>query len=146
MYENPLDDSNTEFNQVLELLEKTNQNVFITGDAGTGKSTLLKYFVENTQKDVVVLAPTGLAAINAGGQTIHKFCLFPPRFVRPEDIQITKNPLQKTLIAELKTIIIDEISMVRADQLDGIDRFLRLNRKNNLPFGGVQIFISYRRL
>jgi ATP-dependent exoDNAse (exonuclease V) alpha subunit len=143
MYENPLDDSNTEFNQVLELLEKTNQNVFITGDAGTGKSTLLKYFVENTQKDVVVLAPTGLAAINAGGQTIHKFCLFPPRFVRPEDIQITKNPLQKTLIAELKTIIIDEISMVRADQLDGIDRFLRLNRKNNLPFGGVQmIFVG----
>lgn len=143
MYENPLDDSNTEFNQVLELLENTNQNVFITGDAGTGKSTLLKYFVENTQKDVVVLAPTGLAAINAGGQTIHKFCLFPPRFVRPEDIQITKNPLQKILLAELKTIIIDEISMVRADQLDGIDRFLRLNRKNNLPFGGVQmIFVG----
>ena len=136
-----LDGQNQEFNQVIELLENTNQNIFITGDAGTGKSTLLKFFVEHTLKNVVVLAPTGLAAINAGGQTIHKFCLFPPRFVRREDIQTTKNPIHKNVIKNVQTIIIDEVSMVRADQLDGIDKFLRLNRKSYLPFGGVQIVL-----
>jgi ATP-dependent DNA helicase PIF1 len=143
MYQNTLDDSNKEFTKALDLMENSSEHLFITGEAGTGKSTLLKHFVSNTTKDVVVLAPTGLAAINARGQTIHKFCLLPPRFVMPEDVQTTKNPVQKKLIQEVKTIIIDEVSMVRADQMDAIDRFLRLNRRKNIPFGGVQmIFVG----
>jgi energy-coupling factor transporter ATP-binding protein EcfA2 len=143
MYQNTLDSENMEFTRTLELMENTQEHLFITGEAGTGKSTLLKHFVANTTKDVVVLAPTGLAAINARGQTIHKFCLLPPRFVRPEDVQTAKNPQQRKMIEGIQTIIIDEISMVRADQMDAIDRFLRLNRKKNMPFGGVQmIFVG----
>lgn len=136
-----VDPENKEFVNILDLMENTNSNLFITGEAGTGKSTLLRYFVSTTIKNVAVLAPTGLAAINAGGQTIHKFCLFPPRFITPEDIKITKNPIHKKLLQQLDTILLDEISMVRADQFDGIDRFLRINRKKNLPFGGVQMIL-----
>lgn len=132
---------NPEFEQALNLMHDSNQHLFITGRAGTGKSTLLKHFVQNTQKKVVVLAPTGIAAIQVRGQTIHSFCGFPPHPVNLDHIRKRK---KDTLYKELDTIIIDEISMVRADLLDGIDHFMRINGKNrSQPFGGCQmIFIG----
>ncbi|GAB4149361.1 MAG: hypothetical protein OHK0017_13300 [Patescibacteria group bacterium] len=136
-----VDQNNLEFTNALYLMEDTDSNLFITGEAGTGKSTLLKFFVANSRKNVAVLAPTGLAAINAGGQTIHKFCQFPPRMMTSESIQEVKIPAQKQILKHLQTLVIDEISMVRADMFDGIDLFLRLNRRINLPFGGVQLIL-----
>jgi len=133
---------NEQFKKAIDLMENSNKNIFITGKAGTGKSTLLTYFRENTKKDVVILAPTGVAAINVNGVTIHSFFYFKP------DITINKIKKLKGKAAKIykkiDTIVIDEISMVRADLLDCIDFFLRLNGKNkNLPFGGIQmIFIG----
>ncbi len=130
-----------EFKQAFETIEKTKKNIFLTGRAGTGKSTLLKYFRKKTKKKHIVLAPTGVAALNVKGQTIHSFFGFHP--------QITKQMVRKAsdekrvLMGGLQTIVIDEISMVRADLLDCIDASLRLNRKSKEPFGGVQmIFIG----
>lgn len=124
---------------IYEIIEKTSQDIFLTGGAGTGKSTLIKYFYKNTKKKVVILAPTGVAALNIGGETIHKFFNFKP--------DITLNKInnkyldgENNIYKKLDTIIIDEISMVRADLLDCIDKFMRLNGKDrNKPFGGVQI-------
>ncbi len=131
---------NEDFNYALDVLEKTNQNIFITGRAGTGKSTLLQLFRSTTRKKIVVLAPTGIAALNVGGQTIHSFFGFPPRLLQPEDIKKRRN---RHLYQRLDLIVIDEISMVRADLLDNIDRFLKVNRENQMPFGGVQmVFIG----
>ncbi len=132
-----------EFNKVLDLMENTQEHIFLTGRAGTGKSTLLKYFLAHTAKNVVVVAPTGIAAINVGGQTIHSFFGFPPYPVHPDHIRKRKN---RKLYQSIDTIVIDEISMVRADLLDGIDYFMRINSSKDhrsLPFGGVQmIFIG----
>lgn len=133
---------NEEFKKALELMEGTSKNVFITGKAGTGKSTLLEYFRDTTQKKIVVLAPTGVSALNVQGETIHSFFGFRP------DITIDKIekllPKDAKIYKELDAIVIDEISMVRADLLDCVDKFLRLNgKKPNLPFGGIQmIFIG----
>ncbi len=120
-------------------MEKTNKNLLITGRAGTGKSTLLDYFVKHTKKSVAVLAPTGVAAVNVGGQTIHSFFGFKP--------DITLDKVKKKydeLYKEIDAIVIDEISMVRADLFDCVSKFLCLNGKNlKKPFGGVQmIFIG----
>ena len=132
---------NGDFNYALDLLEKTNKSLFLTGRAGTGKSTLLRLFQRVSRKKTVVLAPTGIAALNVKGQTIHSFCGFPPRFLRDQDIKI--NPRKRKLIQKIEVIVIDEISMVRADLLDAIDLFLRKNRSSTLPFGGVQmVFIG----
>lgn len=125
-----------DFKAVIHLIEKEGKNVFITGRAGTGKSTLLQLFKNTTKKNVVVLAPTGVAALNVGGMTIHSFFKFPAKPIAPSDIKPLKNP---KLYKSIQTIVIDEISMVRADLLDNIDTFLRVNRKNPLPFGGVQM-------
>ncbi|MEO0164633.1 MAG: AAA family ATPase [candidate division WOR-3 bacterium] len=133
---------NDEFKKALALMENTDKNVFVTGKAGTGKSTLLEYFRSITSKKIVVLAPTGVAALNVQGETIHSFFGFKPdvtiktvKKLKPEDARIYR---------ELDAIIIDEISMVRADLLDCVDHFLRLNGKDsNKPFGGIQmIFIG----
>ncbi|MGQ9801717.1 MAG: WYL domain-containing protein [Candidatus Saccharicenans sp.] len=129
-----------EFRWTLDLLENTNKSVFITGRAGTGKSTLLDYFRNNTKKNVVVLAPTGVAALNVGGQTIHSFFAFRP------DITLDRvkklSALKRALIKNLDAMIIDEISMVRADLLDCVDKALRLNREfPDLPFGGLQMIL-----
>jgi len=134
---------NPEFRRALELMEETDRNVFITGRAGTGKSTLLNYFKEHTGKKAVVLAPTGVAAVNVGGQTIHSFFGFKPD-VTPSSIRRRIKDEKKNLYRRLTTIVIDEISMVRADLLDCVDRFLHLNGPDpSLPFGGVQmIFIG----
>ncbi len=138
-------DFNAPFKQALALMEETPQNVLITGRAGTGKSTLLKYFRETTSKKVVVLAPTGVAAVNIEGQTIHSFFHFKPS-VTPASIKRRKKADRDkpSVYKKLSTIVIDEISMVRADLLDCIDRFLRFNGPDEQkPFGGVQmIFIG----
>ncbi len=110
--------------------------MFITGRAGTGKSTLLQLFRNTTRKKCVVLAPTGIAALNVRGQTIHSFFGFPPRPLSKRDIKKRRN---SKLYKNLEVLIIDEISMVRADMLDNIDYFLRVNRNINMPFGNVQI-------
>jgi ATP-dependent DNA helicase PIF1 len=125
-----------DFHFVLDQLENTGQSFFITGRAGTGKSTLLRLFKSTTRKKVVVLAPTGVAALNAGGQTIHSFFGFPPRLMQPRDI---KKRRYRKLYENLEVLVIDEISMVRADLLDHIDLFLRINRDDPRPFGGVQL-------
>lgn len=126
-----------DFETALRRMEHSTDALFITGRAGTGKSTLLHLFRQQTRKNIVVLAPTGLAAINIGGQTIHSFFLFPPKLITPD--QIRKNHRQMKLIRALDTIVIDEISMVRADVLQAIDESLRMHRENNAPFGGVQM-------
>ena len=138
-------DLNPEFQRALDLMEETDKNIFITGRAGTGKSTLLNYFYSNTKKNVVLLAPTGVAAVNIGGQTIHSFFQFKPN-VTLAAIKKKKGSEKdkKSLYKKLTTIIIDEVSMVRADLLDCVDKFLRLNGPDaKRPFGGVQmIFIG----
>lgn len=125
-----------DFRTVLDYLENSKINIFVTGRAGTGKSTLLNIFRKTTRKKVVFLAPTGIAALNIRGQTIHSFFSVPPRLVQSEDIDRIKN---STLIRKLDTIIIDEISMVRADIIDHMNYILQRVRKNNTFFGGVQM-------
>ncbi len=126
-----------DFQKAFDLLEYSNQNVFLTGKAGTGKSTFLNCFRAKTSKEIAVIAPTGVAALNVSGQTIHSFLRLKPSFV---DINSLK-PNRSRLLKELQLLIIDEISMVRADVFEGIDHSLRLARKNNDPFGGVQICV-----
>jgi ATP-dependent exoDNAse (exonuclease V) alpha subunit len=126
-----------EFAQAFALLENTKSNIFLTGKAGTGKSTFLKYFRENTEKQIAVVAPTGVAALNVQGQTIHSMFRFAPRFIDPATLKYDRRKIFK----ELELLIIDEISMVRSDIFEGIDRFLQLARKNKEPFGGVQICV-----
>jgi len=125
-----------ETKDVLDQLENTNDPSFVTGRAGSGKSTLLSLFRKTTKKRAVVVAPTGIAALNVGGQTIHSFFRFPPKMMQPKDIKKLKNHY---LYRNLDVLIIDEISMVRADMLDNIDLFLRVNRSADIPFGGVQL-------
>lgn len=125
-----------DFQYALDQMDKGHKNLFITGRAGTGKSTLLQLFRNTTRKKIVVLAPTGIAALNVRGQTIHSFFGFPPRPLAQHEIKKRRN---RRLYRNLDILVIDEISMVRADLLDNIDHFLRLNRENPLPFGGVQI-------
>jgi len=127
-----------EFSDVYNLINDTNVNLFITGKAGSGKSTLLEYFRQNTNKNFVTLAFQGITAIKAKGQTLHSFFKFGPHFLAKEEIKLLKD---KSLIQSLDTILIDEISMVRADLFDAIDLSLKKNRKNNKPFGGVQMII-----
>jgi len=135
-------DMNPEFKKAIKLMEKKEGCLFITGRAGTGKSTLLNYFRNKTRKNVAVLAPTGVAAINVRGQTIHSFFQFSPT-VTLQSIKKRDDSFIE-IFENLDTIIIDEISMVRADLLDCVEKFLRLNGKHKRkPFGGIQmIFIG----
>ena len=123
----------------IDTIQNTNKNVFITGKAGTGKSTLLEHLRLNTHKKTVVLAPTGVAAVNVNGDTIHSFFTLKPGFELDEAKEKKVNEQKAKKYQNLKTIFIDEISMVRADLLDAIDIFLRKVRENNNPFGGVQM-------
>lgn len=126
-----------EFKQTLDIIENSNQNLFITGKAGTGKSTLIELIRNHVNKKVIVLAPTGLSAINVRGQTIHSFFHLPPRMITRNSI---KRMYNDQIFRDIDTVIIDEISMVRADLIDGIDYFLRIHGKDkNLPFGGTQM-------
>ncbi len=146
-----LDTDNREFQDALQLITRTRQSVFLTGKAGTGKSTFLKYICQHTKKKHVVLAPTGIAAINAEGVTLHSFFKLPFRPMLPDDPDLSLKhgrifdffkyrKEHRKLIAEVELIIIDEISMVRADIIDCVDRILRVFSGNmRLPFGGKQL-------
>lgn len=125
------------FQDILQQLELQKENFFVTGKAGTGKSTLLQLFRKTTHKKVVVLSPTGISALNVQGQTIHSFFQFPPKLMHKGEIFINKRLVR--LLNAVEAIIIDEISMVRADVLDAIDFSLKLHRKSVAPFGGVQM-------
>jgi Cdc6-like AAA superfamily ATPase len=138
-------DLNEQFLKALHIMEETEKNVFITGRAGTGKSTLLDYFRRQTEKKVAVLAPTGVAAVNVKGQTIHSFFKFKPSITLQTVKRLRESgDKKKNIYQKLEMIIIDEISMVRADLLDCVDKFLRLNGKTGKkPFGGIQmVFIG----
>lgn len=126
-----------EYIDCLDEIEYSREHLFITGKAGTGKSTLLDLFRRTTSKNVVILAPTGIAALKVHGQTIHSFFKFPPRLILPSDIKYT--PSLKRIVNKLEILILDEISMVRADILDGINRILQLHRNNSKPFGGIRL-------
>ena len=137
---------NDQFRRALEVMEDSDRSVFITGKAGTGKSTLLEYFRETTRKVVAVLAPTGVAALNVRGQTVHSFCGFKPdiTLAKVRKLNAKKFPDRAALYKKLDAVIIDEASMVRADLLDCVEKFLRLNGPHpRKPFGGLQmIFIG----
>lgn len=127
--------------EIIKRIEDTRQTFFITGRAGTGKSTIINHFMGQTGKNAVKLAPTGVAALNIGGHTIHSFFGFPTNLTEEKFVKLRKDDEK---YQALETVVIDEISMVRADMLDFIDRFLRESRrKPRSPFGGCQmIFIG----
>ena len=139
----PFDESNSHFKLAFDALEYTDECLFITGKAGTGKSTLLRHFVANTKKTCVVLAPTGIAAINVGGVTIHSFFRLPFRPIVEGDDEIQRFPRNSDkfkMIQKTEVFIIDEVSMLRADIIDAIDQTLRLNSEYpDKPFGGKQM-------
>ena len=129
--------------QLFDKIDSTNESFYITGKAGTGKSTFIQYFAKNTRKKLLLCAFTGIAAINVGGQTIHSFFRFPLKPLLPEDDEITKfeqYSKKYKVIQEIDAIIIDEVSMLRADIVEAIDYSLRINGGNpNKIFGGKQI-------
>jgi len=135
---------NDKFKEALTQMENTSRHFFITGRAGTGKSTLLSYFRDHTHKKIAVLAPTGVAALNVEGETVHSFFGFMPETTMSSVKRLEKDDRRLKMYKELDMIIIDEISMVRADLLDCVDKFLRLNGKNaHASFGGIQmVFIG----
>ena len=148
-----VDTQNKEFQDALNLIQYTRQSVFLTGKAGTGKPTFLKYVCEITKKKHIVLAPTGIAAINAGGSTLHSFFKLPFYPLLPDDPNFSLKggklhsflkytSAHRKLIKEVELVIIDEISMVRADIIDFIDKILRVYSQNmREPFGGKQILL-----
>jgi len=128
-----------EFAYALNLVESGQPIIFITGKAGTGKSTFINLIRLRIKKNVVVLAPTGVAALNAQGQTIHSFFHFPPTAV---DLSAIKQVYNRKLYEKMDILVVDEVSMVRADLFDAIEKFLRLNASDsNKPFGGVQVVL-----
>ncbi len=130
-------EANQDFNDAFHLIESGEPFVFVTGRAGTGKSTFIRSLMTMTKKRFAVVAPTGVAALNAGGQTIHSFFRFRPG---PIDLNAILRQRSRRLYEKLELLIIDEISMVRADLMDGVERFLRMNGPDpELPFGGIQI-------
>ena len=135
-----IDKENLQQQQAFDLIANTNTTFFLTGRAGTGKTTFLKNVRQNVQKNFLVLAPTGIAAINAGGQTIHYFFGFPFSAI-PSGQRGSLSPLKQSLLRHTDTIIIDEVSMVRCDIIDAIDNTLRFYTKLNIPFGGKQVVL-----
>lgn len=146
-----IDLNNQELQNALQLVQFTHRSLFLTGKAGTGKSTFLHYIAQTTKKKYVILAPTGIAAINVGGVTLHSFFKLPFHPLLPNDRRYSTQQLRNTLkynsekiklIRELELIIIDEISMVRADIIDFIDKILRVYSHNmRIPFGGKQLLL-----
>ena len=133
-----LDNQNIEQQKAFDLVANTNTCLFITGKAGTGKTTFIKRIQEEINKNFLVLAPTGIAAIAVGGQTMHSFFGFPMQAMGPHtEMNISNDKFQ--ILKETDTIIVDEASMVRSDMVDGMDRCLRMVFKTNMPFGGKQV-------
>ena len=145
-----LDLDNKEWQDALQIINYTRRSLFLTGKAGTGKSTFLRYVADHTKKKHVILAPTGIAAINAGGSTLHSFFRLPFYPLLPNDSRYSWRHIKETLkytgaqrklIREVELIIIDEISMVRADIIDFIDKVLRVYTRTPEPFGGKQLLL-----
>ncbi len=129
----------SDYEAALDFVQTGEGHLFITGRAGTGKSTLLRVLCDSLEDRPVVVAPTGLAAINVGGQTIHSFFGLPPRLIRADDIKRSRNG---RVMRQMETLVIDEISMVRSDLMWAIDQSLRLNRSRPYdPFGGVRLIL-----
>ena len=147
-----------EANYTLRFINQTNKSIFLTGKAGTGKTTLLKEIIATTHKNTVVVAPTGIAALNAGGVTIHSMFQLPFAAFIPDNKQVAQfsgaikfenrdtlgrhfkmNATKRSIIRNMELLIIDEVSMLRADVLDAIDFMLKKVRRNERPFGGVQV-------
>lgn len=149
--ENHIDLENPELQNALQIIQYTRRSLFLTGKAGTGKSTFLRYIAAHTKKKHIILAPTGIAAINAGGSTLHSFFKIPFHPLLPNDSMFSVRNIRNTLkynsekikiIREVELIIIDEISMVRADIIDFIDKVLRIYSRNmREPFGGKQLLL-----
>lgn len=149
--ENIIDTQNEEFQKALQIINYTRRSLFLTGKAGTGKSTFLRYICRHTKKKHIVLAPTGIAAINAGGSTLHSFFKIPFHPLIPTDSRFSNRNIKDTLkyngekrkiLREVELIIIDEISMVRADIIDFVDKVLRIYSRNmREPFGGKQLLL-----
>jgi len=127
-----------EYKKILEWLKAEAPIVFVSGKAGTGKTTFIRHLREAYDKNLVVVAPTGVAALNIEGVTIHSFFMFPPRVVMDDDIKIVRD---RKFYTKISLLIIDEVSMVRGDIIDAIDKFLRKNRGIQEPFGGVQVLL-----
>ena len=128
-----------EYEAALDYLSEDGGHLFVTGRAGTGKSTLLRALCEMIDAEHVIVAPTGLAAVNVGGQTIHSFFGLPPRLIQPEDIRRSRNG---AVMRKMKMLVIDEVSMVRSDLMWAIDQSLRINRgRPREPFGGVRLVL-----
>jgi len=145
-----LDLENKEWQDALQIVSFTRRSLFLTGKAGTGKSTFLRYVSQHTKKKHVILAPTGIAAINAGGSTLHSFFKLPFHPLLPNDSRYDRRHIkeslkytsaQRKLLREIELIIIDEISMVRADIIDFIDKVLRIYTRSYEPFGGKQLLL-----
>ena len=145
-----LDLDNKEWQDALQIVNYTRRSLFLTGKAGTGKSTFLRYVANNTKKKNVILAPTGIAAINAGGSTLHSFFRLPFHPLLPNDSRYNRRNIKETLkytsaqrklLREVELIIIDEISMVRADIIDFVDKVLRTYTRSYEPFGGKQLLL-----
>lgn len=134
-------DLNPQFVRALDLMENSDTSLFITGRAGTGKSTLLQYFKKNTEKNIVILAPTGVAAVNIGGATIHSFFQFKPDVTLEKAWAKGGKAKKPELYKSLDAIVIDEISMVRADLLDCVDAFMRRVCGTMSPFGGKRVIM-----
>lgn len=130
---------NQEQEHLKKIVEDTDNHLFITGKAGTGKTTLLQSIKRSTKKKLVVVAPTGVAALNIGGQTIHSLFGIPPKLIKKEELKINKR--SKSILSKIDSLIIDEISMVRADLMDAIDEILRQAKSSKTPFGGVQVIM-----
>ena len=150
MEQHELDLDNKEWQDALQIVNFSRRSLFLTGKAGTGKSTFLRYVSKHTKKKHVILAPTGIAAINAGGSTLHSFFRLPFHPLLPNDSRYDRRHIKETLkytgaqrklIREVELIIIDEISMVRADIIDFIDKVLRIYTRNPEPFGGKQLLL-----
>jgi len=129
---------NDDFNEIIALFENSNKNIFITGKAGTGKSSLINHIKKKTHKNLIVLAPTAIAALNINAKTIHSFFNFPFHVITPD---VIKKHYNKKLIKQIDTILIDEVSMLRPDIIDAIDLTLQITRENKDPFGGIQIIL-----
>jgi len=140
---NYLDNENREWQRAMHLLRNTNKSFFLTGRAGTGKSTFIRQALETVNKSIVVIAPTGIAALQVGGVTVHSFFELAPKPYRPQDPSIRKFSAFSDkfhVIQNTDVIIIDEVSMLRADLVDVIDWSLRINMgRRDLPFGGKQV-------
>ena len=133
-----IDKNNVEQQKAFDLVANTNTCLFITGKAGTGKTTFIKRIQEEIHKNFLVLAPTGIAAIAVGGQTMHSFFGFPMQAMGPHT-RLDVLPEKRMLLDEIDTIIVDEASMVRSDMVDGMDRYLRMAFNTNMAFGGKQV-------